>query len=114
MAVFMRNAAIDVREAIVPGAGHWLMEENTSYTVALVRDFLAGNQHAGESRVAPGEYPFPAGSRSGGRGTSEVAGIQTIVLKGDPNSDGFTLSCCAFRQTHGSQPTSTRTTGSRQ
>jgi pimeloyl-ACP methyl ester carboxylesterase len=89
MAVFMRNAAADVREAIVPGAGHWLMEENTAYTVALVRDFLNGNQHAGESRVAPGEYQFPGGARSGGTGTSEVAGIQTIVLKGDPNSDGL-------------------------
>ena len=28
MAVIMRNVASDVREAIVPGAGHWLMEEN--------------------------------------------------------------------------------------
>ena len=34
MAVNMRNVATDVREAIVPGAGHWLMEENTAYTVA--------------------------------------------------------------------------------
>jgi pimeloyl-ACP methyl ester carboxylesterase len=40
MATHMRNAATDVREAVVPGAGHWLMEENTVFTVALVRDFL--------------------------------------------------------------------------
>ena len=40
MAVNMRNVASDVREAIVPNAGHWLMEENTAFTVTLVRDFL--------------------------------------------------------------------------
>jgi pimeloyl-ACP methyl ester carboxylesterase len=39
-ATVMRNAAIDVREAVVPGAGHWLMEENPTVTVALIRDFL--------------------------------------------------------------------------
>ncbi|MBZ5675049.1 MAG: alpha/beta hydrolase [Acidobacteriia bacterium] len=39
-AVVMRNVAIDVREAVVPGAGHWLMEENPAYTVGLIRDFL--------------------------------------------------------------------------
>lgn len=40
MAVVMRNAATNVREAIVPAAGHWLMEENPSSTVNLIRDFL--------------------------------------------------------------------------
>jgi pimeloyl-ACP methyl ester carboxylesterase len=39
-AVVMRNAATNVREAVVPGAGHWLMEENPSFTVALIQDFL--------------------------------------------------------------------------
>jgi pimeloyl-ACP methyl ester carboxylesterase len=39
-AVVMRNAATNVREAIVPGAGHWLMEENPTFTVALIEDFL--------------------------------------------------------------------------
>ena len=40
-AVVMRNAATNVREAVVPGAGHWLMEESPAYTVALIKDFLA-------------------------------------------------------------------------
>jgi pimeloyl-ACP methyl ester carboxylesterase len=39
-AVIMRNVATNVREAVVPGSGHWLMEEKPDYTVALIRDFL--------------------------------------------------------------------------
>ena len=41
MAVVARNVATDVQEAVVPNAGHWLMEENPVFTVTLVRDFLA-------------------------------------------------------------------------
>jgi len=40
MAKIMRFAASDVREAIVPDAGHWIMEENPAATIALVRTFL--------------------------------------------------------------------------
>src|ERR1700738_1702687 len=39
-AVVMRNVAVDVTEAVVPGAGHWLMEETPAATVTLIRDFL--------------------------------------------------------------------------
>jgi pimeloyl-ACP methyl ester carboxylesterase len=39
-AVVMRNVAVDVTEAVVPGAGHWLMEESPAATVTLIRDFL--------------------------------------------------------------------------
>jgi pimeloyl-ACP methyl ester carboxylesterase len=39
-AVVMRNVATNVREAVVPNSGHWLMEENPTYTVALIRDYL--------------------------------------------------------------------------
>ena len=38
----MRQVAIDVHEAIIEGAGHWLMEESPEVTVALVQRFLAG------------------------------------------------------------------------
>jgi len=88
MAIFMRNTATDVREAIVPGSGHWLIDENPAFTVALLRDFLNGDQHSGETRIAPQEFQF-ARAATGGTGTSEAAGIQTIVLKGDPNADGL-------------------------
>ena len=40
MAVVMRAAADDVTEGIVPGSGHWIMEENPSATVQMVRAFL--------------------------------------------------------------------------
>ena len=40
MATVMRFAASDVQEAIVPDAGHWIMEENPQGTIQLVRGFL--------------------------------------------------------------------------
>jgi pimeloyl-ACP methyl ester carboxylesterase len=39
-AVVMRNVATNVREAVVPHSGHWLMEENPAFTIALIVDFL--------------------------------------------------------------------------
>ena len=41
MAVVMRNVASDVHEAVVPGSGHWLMEESPAATIQLITDFLA-------------------------------------------------------------------------
>jgi pimeloyl-ACP methyl ester carboxylesterase len=41
-ATVMRNVANDVHEAVVPGAGHWLMEESPTYTIRLIQDFLKG------------------------------------------------------------------------
>ncbi len=41
MAAIMRFAATDVTEGVVPGSGHWIMEENPDATVKLVTDFLA-------------------------------------------------------------------------
>ncbi len=40
MATVMRFAATDVKEAVVPNAGHWLMEENPADTIKLLKDFL--------------------------------------------------------------------------
>ena len=36
----MRFAATNVQEAVIPGSGHWLMEEQPAATVAAVRAFL--------------------------------------------------------------------------
>jgi pimeloyl-ACP methyl ester carboxylesterase len=36
----MRDVATNVQEAVVPGAGHWLMEEKPAYTVNLIRTFV--------------------------------------------------------------------------
>jgi pimeloyl-ACP methyl ester carboxylesterase len=41
MATVMRAAATDVTEAVVPGSGHWVMEENPGATIKLIMDFLA-------------------------------------------------------------------------
>ncbi|MFG1330006.1 alpha/beta hydrolase [Xanthobacter autotrophicus] len=40
MAEVMKFAATDVQGAVVPGSGHWIMEENPAATVALVKAFL--------------------------------------------------------------------------
>jgi pimeloyl-ACP methyl ester carboxylesterase len=37
----MRTVATDVREVVVPGSGHWLMEEQPRATVTAVSSFLA-------------------------------------------------------------------------
>lgn len=39
----MRNAATNVTEVIVPGSGHWLMEEAPAETVKAVQSFLNSN-----------------------------------------------------------------------
>jgi pimeloyl-ACP methyl ester carboxylesterase len=44
MATVMRFAASDVQEAIVPDAGHWIMEENPQGTIQLVRGFLGASR----------------------------------------------------------------------
>jgi pimeloyl-ACP methyl ester carboxylesterase len=40
MATVMRFAATNVDQAVIPDAGHWLMEEQPKATVAVVRAFL--------------------------------------------------------------------------
>jgi len=97
-AVIMRHVAINVHEAVVPNSGHWLMEESPAYTVSLVRKFLdspapamptraAVENDSGETRVTPSEFEFPQQGNPG-TGSSGVSGIQTVVLKGDPNKTG--------------------------
>jgi pimeloyl-ACP methyl ester carboxylesterase len=40
MAEIMRFAASNVSEGIIPDSGHWIMEENPTATIAMVRAFL--------------------------------------------------------------------------
>jgi len=49
MAVVMRFAASDVREAVVPDSGHWIMEENPEATIRIVRGFLDAPIRAAQS-----------------------------------------------------------------
>jgi len=41
MAVIMRGVADDVTEQLIPGAGHWVLEERPAELIGAVRDFLA-------------------------------------------------------------------------
>jgi pimeloyl-ACP methyl ester carboxylesterase/uncharacterized RmlC-like cupin family protein len=97
-AEIMRHVAIKVQEAVVPRSGHWLMEESPVYTVNLVRQFLdspaapipvrtTAENDLGEKRLTPSEFDFPQQGNPG-TGSSGVGGIQTVVLKGDPNESG--------------------------
>lgn len=37
----MRNAAEKVTEVVIPGAGHWLMEETPTETIRAISGFIA-------------------------------------------------------------------------
>lgn len=74
-AMIMRHVATDVQEAVVPGSGHWLMEESRAYTVALIRTFLDAPHVAAiraatprdtesEVRITPAEFKFSATRQS--------------------------------------------------
>src|SRR5947208_15535527 len=90
-AVVMRNVASDVREAVVTGAGHWLMEESPRATVALIETFFRDrtppsatvSRPGDRRRVAPSRFRVAEGSGAGNR-SSGVSGIRTVVLTGDP------------------------------
>ncbi len=97
-AVIMRHVATNVQEEVVAGSGHWLMEERPEYTIALVRKFIDGpppdhtvarsaSGGSDEERFTPAEYKFPQRANPG-TGSSGVAGIQTVVLKGNPDQAG--------------------------
>jgi pimeloyl-ACP methyl ester carboxylesterase/uncharacterized RmlC-like cupin family protein len=97
-AQIMRHVAVNVQEAVVPHSGHWLMEESPVYTVSLVRKFLESpapamptrasmESDSSEKRLTPSEFEFPHQGNPG-TGSSGVSGIQTVVLKGDPNEAG--------------------------
>lgn len=89
MAVVMRAAAVDVREAIIPDSGHWVMDENPAFTVALVSSFLREPEATTADRRLTLEEIRQAGAISAGTGTSGKAGIQTVLLKGNPNEAGL-------------------------
>src|SRR2546421_4209781 len=97
-AVIMRHVATNVQEEVVAGSGHWLMEERPAYTVALIRKFLDGplvahavansaDGGANEERLTPTEDKFPQVGNPGTR-SSSGGGIQTVVLKGNPDQAG--------------------------
>src|SRR5438445_13275088 len=94
-AVIMRHVAINVQEAVIQRSGHWLKEKSPVYTVKLVRQFVdssapaipvhtTANKDVGETRLTPSEFKFQQQGNPATR-DSGVGGMQTVVLKGDPN-----------------------------
>ncbi|MGC1906751.1 MAG: alpha/beta hydrolase, partial [Candidatus Acidiferrum sp.] len=56
-AVIMRHVATNVREVVVAGSGHWLMEERPAETVALIRNFL-DSPDAGQTAICRAPRQF--------------------------------------------------------
>ncbi|QUD90639.1 alpha/beta fold hydrolase [Phenylobacterium montanum] len=93
MAVVAQAGAVNVKERVIPGAGHWLMEEQPAATVAAIHDFLDGRPApAGAGRLGQTALSFDqtqALPMSGaGAGTSGISGIRTVLLYGDPAKPG--------------------------
>lgn len=87
MAFVMRFAADDVQEVVIPGAGHWLMEEQPQATVAAIRTFFDAHAELAQVRLTRPEVDAIARG-GGGAGTSGISGIETTVLSGNPNGPG--------------------------
>ncbi|QQO19130.1 alpha/beta fold hydrolase [Bradyrhizobium diazoefficiens] len=97
MAVVAQAAATDVQERIIPGSGHWLMEEQPAATVQAIEAFLNGRPsaakdgHVGQSALSL-EQTRAMPQSGAGAGTSGVGGIRTVLLYGDPAKPGpYTL-----------------------
>lgn len=89
MATVMRFAATDVRAGTISDSGHWIMDENPKETTALVSSFLREREATtADRRLTPADIQNAAGVLGGGTGTSGKPGIQTVVLKGNPNESG--------------------------
>lgn len=80
-----RLVADDVEGLVVPGSGHWLMEEAPDQVIPELVSFL---DRADARRLTPAD--IAALDRTGpGAGSSGVTGIVTTVLYGDPSSPGL-------------------------
>lgn len=90
MAFVARFGADNVRQAVIANAGHWLMEEQPTATIAAIRSFLqspAANGNLPQVRMTASQVDAIA-RKAGGAGTSGLKGVQTTVLSGDPNAAG--------------------------
>src|SRR5258706_9182827 len=80
--------ASNVQGQIVPGSGHWLMEEAPDKVIPAIIAFINESpRQAVGLRLTPIEIEALP-SIGAGTGTSGVSGIQTRVLRGDPAQPG--------------------------
>ncbi len=90
MAFVMRFAADDVRQVVIANSGHWLMEEQPGPTIAAIRAFLQSDASASalpQTRLTATQVDA-INRNQGAAGTSELTGVQTTVLAGDPKAPG--------------------------
>lgn len=93
MASVIQAGAVDVQERVIPDAGHWLMEEQPVVTVKAIRAFLDGEPVAAPPsalrQTALSLEQTQAMSVSvAGVGTSQLGGVRTVLLYGDPAKPG--------------------------
>ena len=84
-----RLVATNVNGIIVPGSGHWLIDEAPDAVLPPLVEFLDGERGKGaELRLAPTDIDrvAPGGATAG---TSGVSGIRTRILRGDPTRPGL-------------------------
>ncbi|MBB6254786.1 alpha/beta fold hydrolase [Nitrospirillum iridis] len=89
MAHILRFAADDVHQVVIANSGHWLMEEQPGPTIAAIRAFLGTGSvpTLPPTRLSAAQVDA-LGRANGAAGTSELTGVQTTVLSGDPNAAG--------------------------
>jgi pimeloyl-ACP methyl ester carboxylesterase len=87
----VKLVATSVTGTIVPGSGHWLIDEAPRQVLPALVAFIDGGAAAAqeqERRLTPADAS--ALPRTGaGPGTSGLAGISTTVLQGDPTRAGL-------------------------
>jgi hypothetical protein len=79
-----------VQQVVIANSGYWLMEEQPQPTIAAIRSFLSSGEQAAMLRPTrlDAAQVDALGRASGGAGTSELHGVQTTLLSGDPNAPG--------------------------
>jgi pimeloyl-ACP methyl ester carboxylesterase/quercetin dioxygenase-like cupin family protein len=82
-----RLVATDVKGVVIPGSGHWLMEEAPSLVIPVLVAFI-NDGGSGGRRFAPVDMDSLEKTRAGA-GTSGLSGIETSVLKGNPKQAGL-------------------------
>jgi pimeloyl-ACP methyl ester carboxylesterase len=89
MAHVMRFAADDVHQVVIRDSGHWLMEEQPQATIAAIRAFLGNSnpQMVKPRRLTVDEIAALSHEKAGA-GTSQLKGVEMVVLSGNPNEPG--------------------------
>jgi hypothetical protein len=89
MAYVMRFAADNVHQVVIANSGHWLMEEQTEATVAAIHAFLGSPNAVALKPTRLGADEVAAlGHDKAGAGTSQLKGVEMIVLAGNPGEPG--------------------------